>query len=826
MDSMKFSKGKLPSSVLASCLLAVVLLPPDLPAPQNRHIEAVPTRVGQQGKTVEVLIQGNFIEDPQEIIFYRPGIQAIEISQLPDVDRPVNLAHSAEAIKQQVTARFVIEEDCPIGQHQFKLRTGTQLSTLSTFWVTPYPVYKEGEPEGKMGLNDTWDIAEALPPETVTVHGKIDTGRTADQDCYRVRRRKGERISVEVDSVRLTDVHYGESEFDLAVRILNGAGEEIAAADDSALHIQDPILSVVAPEDGDYIVEIRQSLYKGSRFAYYLAHIGDFERPLVAFPAGGEAGKPLEVTFLGDPTGDLKRTIELPAEARSGNFHPRFGPSSLPMRVSPYPNAREGEGRAHQLPIALNGVIAQKAETDVFRITAKQGETYTVRVFGRSLGTPIDPRMEIVHLESGEVEATGDDAEQAERGLWAVAKSFRFPSLLDPAIVWTPEHNGEYEIRIRDMRGLGGPQFVYRIEVEPVENAVHTYMYARVIDSAECSKLTAFAIPQGNRWTLNVRLAAGLGNPWKGDVRLVPEGLPEGIQMNAPIVSSTQNEVPFELVALPGTQPQAGTFRIRAEAVDGTPLVSLSQQAMPFLSHSGARAWNTVVVDRYAYAVTNPAPFRLDVEPPPIPLSKNGQLQVKVRLHREPGFTEPVEVNAYWVPNGITAQPAARFEEGETELEFSFQANSSAAPATWTIALQATTLRGIYFNGVGDLRVSSPFFDLVIDEPYVELASEPASIRRNAKGAFTFRVTHKKPFAGEAQVVLLGLPKGVTAEPAQLRAGETELVFQLLASEEALLGQYRQLSCEITVQEAGQAILQRSGNGVLRVDPALSSDSR
>ncbi|MFT7638557.1 MAG: hypothetical protein ACI9G1_000281 [Pirellulaceae bacterium] len=802
----------------------------DLPAPQNRHIESVPTRAGQQGTMVEVLILGNYIEDPREIIFYRPGIKAVDVKQIEDVQPRINLAHSNDAIVHQVVAKFVIAPDCPIGEHQFKLRTRTQLSTLSTFWVTPYPIFKsQAEPihllgQGESGRNDTAESAEPLPRESVSVLSQIQTRRKKDIDCYRISRKKGERISVEVDSVRLTEIHYAESEFDLAVRILDASGKELASVDDSALHVQDPILSILAPTDGDYIVEISQSLYKESRFVHYLAHIGDFERPLATFPAGGEAGKPLAMTLLGDPTGPISRKVDLPKVTRSEYFRYRNdAPSHLPMRVSPFPNVLEGAAGEINLPIALNGVITKNAETDRFRILGKRNTAYRVNVFARSIGTPLDPQIEIVHVESGEVEAAGDDATHAERDLWATAKSFQLPTLLDPAIIWTPKHDGPYELRIKDMRGLGGANFVYRIEIEPVENAVHTWMYARVIDSAECSKITAIAIPQDNRWTLNVRLADGHGSPWKGKIRLVPYGLPVGIHMNAPIVREGQKEVPVEFTALPGAKPQAGMFTIAAQPVDdNVELLSRCQQAMPFLSHSGARAWHTVIVDKYAYAITDPAPFRLEVKQPKIPLSKNGELFVKVRLYRAAGFDEPVEVNAYWVPSGVTAQPAARFEKGETELDFSFQANSSVKPDTWPVALQATTLRGLYFNGVGDVRVSSRFFDLEIAEPYVELRSQPVAIRRNQTGEFTFQVSHKKPINGTATVALLGLPKGVTAGYAELKSTDQKLTFRVRVSDEALLGQYKQLSCELKVREGDQEIRQRSGNGTLRIDPAVT----
>jgi hypothetical protein len=70
--------------------------------------------------------------------------------------------------------------------------------------------------------------------------------------------------------------------------------------------------------------------------------------------------------------------------------------------------------------------------------------------------------------------------------------------------------------------------------------------------------------------------------------------------------------------------------------------------------------------------------------------------------------------------------------------------------------------------------------------------------------------------------MLLGLPKGVSVvNVPKLKVGDKQLIFEIAATSEALLGQYKELSCEITVSERGQQIRQRMGKGILRVDPAL-----
>ena len=111
----------------------------------------------------------------------------------------------------------------------------------------------------------------------------------------------------------------------------------------------------------------------------------------------------------------------------------------------------------------------------------------------------------------------------------------------------------------------------------------------------------------------------------------------------------------------------------------------------------------------------------------------------------------------------------------------------------------------------------------MIAEPYVELASQPESVRRGEKKQYVWSVQQKSPFEGTASVKLLGLPKGVTVvEPFPVLTNTSrEIAFDIKATDEALLGSVRGMSCEVIVQAGGQEIRQRTGNGTLRIDPGL-----
>jgi len=809
-----------------SCLRLVAgllaLLPPLVGAgPMVHHIEAVTPRAGQRGTTVEVTLEGAYLKDPREVLFYRPGIRCVAVKALPSLPQPRNTVHSG-FVEDLVQCRFEIAPDCPSGLHPFKLRTASELTMISTFVVSVFPVVDEAE--RAQGGNDTLQTAMPVALNT-SVRGAMTNSALADVDLYRVAGKAGQHLSVEVDAVWISERYYGGAECDLMARILDWEGREMARNDDSALHLQDPIVSTLLSRDGDYYVEVRQRVFGGA--CSYVAHIGSNVRPVAAYPVGGRAGESLEVTLLGDPAGPVKQRITLPESP--GDFGFQGGmPSPIPLRVSRCVNVLEDAGAdvtpVPSLPAALNGIIDQPGDEDTFRVTVRKGDRWRVRVFGRSLGTPLDPRVTIRRVGGEGVEVEGDDATLEERGLYAMGGQIQRREKMDPCILWEPKADGDHLLSISDMRGLGDPLSVYRIEVEAVEDEVNTSIGARVIDGVECPRLTGIAIPQGGRWNVNVNLSEGQGNRYKGDLEIAVSGLPEGVRMIAPRIRAGAKQAQVQFIADAGAKPQVALITLGCRAADGSPLVSHSQQSFPFLNHSGGHAWHTFVVDQYALAVTETAPFALELVQPAIPLSQSSELAVQVKVTRSPGFQDAIEFQCDWLPPGVHSEPTVTIPEGRSEGILHLSADENAPAATWDLAVTASTAGGSYYLGAGRTRCATNFIQLTVATPYVALKNKPAAVRRGGAARIEWEVDHKKPITGEAEALLLGLPKGVSVSNApKLRQGDAKLVFDVTATEEALLGQYKELACELVVREGGQEIRQRSGRGVLRVDPALGA---
>jgi hypothetical protein len=276
---------------------------------------------------------------------------------------------------------------------------------LRPFLVGALPEVSEKEPNN--------DFAAPQPiPMNVTVNGIADN---EDVDYYIVEAKKGDRITAEVEGIRL-----GITLFDVYVAIMNAARFELSSSDDNALVWQDSIASIIAPEDGKYIIQVRESSYAGNGACLYRVHVGNFPRPQAVLPAGGKFGETLPVKFLGDVLGERIETITLPTAPGPGSSFALFAkdekgiaPSQNWFRVTDLANVLEQEpNETHDnathftAPIALNGVLAAPGDTDNFRFTAKKGEAYDIRVHARSIRSPLDPVLTISAAGGGAILAS------------------------------------------------------------------------------------------------------------------------------------------------------------------------------------------------------------------------------------------------------------------------------------------------------------------------------------------------------------------------------------------------------------------------------------
>jgi len=821
-----------------------------------KNIEAVRPRIGQRGTTVEVSIQGISIANPRQIIFFRPGIKAVDIQPAQPLPRQ-GFAHGGTII-EEVRCRFEISPDCEPGEYAFRLLTTTELTCIGTFHVSPFPVIDENEPNNAYA-NDTFETAMSVE-NNVTVRGQLGNGGRTDRDVYRVMGKAGQRLSVEVDSARLADTHYGDSEFDLAIKILDEKGRALAANDDNSLHLQDPVACVKLENDGPVFVEVQRSIF-ATRETLYAVHIGDFRRPRAAFPPGGQIGTSQKIRFIGDAQGDYEETVGWTSspsgdstdwEVRptqttdAANTAPQsrtvlyYGeaPSPLKLRVSSFPNLLEDtaadQTRVSEIPIALNGIIETTSDVDTFRFSATKGQRLHIRVFAASLGSPIDAAILIRSVDEsgmpGSVEVELDDSPLHDHDIFGTG--FRggggLQEAIDPSLIWEAKSDGDYLLEIRDPSGAAGPTAVYRIEIETPRTVVQTLLSSATFDWTESTRVSGLAVPRGQRWTIDFSLPQGQFNQIGCDYELVAHGLPDGVRLVTQRVPANANRWPLQFEADESAETVGAVITLEAVPVDESVSVETrSQQNVPFINHSGGDAWRTVRTEQYIIGVTDPAPFSIVVDQPAVALVRGGELAVPVRIIRHGDFKESVAVRCGDVPRSIAPPPPMIIPPEQSECLLQLGAQSNAPLEALPLYVIGSTVRDDIddFLGTGHIRVSSKIVTLQVAQPYVDLVAQPESIRRSETKAFTWTVRQLTPFNGDASVNLLGLPKGVTVrEPIpRINKDSTTVAFNLQATDEALLGQATGLICEVNVKVGEQTIVQRTGKGILRIDPAKAT---
>lgn len=731
---------------------------------------------GQRGTEVEVSLTGARVGDAQELLFYQPGLSVAKLEKVDD---------------NHVKATVRIAPDSPLGLHDLRLRTATGISELRTFSVGLFKEVSEVEPNNDFTAPQPIDLG-------VVVNGVADN---EDVDHFAVKAHKGQRITAEVEGIRVGITH-----FDPYVAILNARRFELDSTDDAALVWQDGFASIVAPEDGTYIIQVRESAYAGNGACLYRLHVGDFPRATATIPAGGKLGETLEVTWIGDVLGERKTSVTLPA-ILDKNFgllnqdERGLSPYPNPFRLAPYGNVIEVEpnddhatATPFTAPLALNGIIGSQGDTDHFVFSAKNGQTFDVRAHARTIRSPLDPVLYVAKKGGGAFVGNDDSAGP------------------DSYIRFTADQDTDYVISLVDHLKKGGADYAYRIEISPVEPKLSLSLASESINRG--TGTIAAAVPKGNRQAILVN--AGRAD-FGGDLVLAAEGLPEGLSFEAdtmpasiatmPVLLTAKADAPVagRLATLTGRHADANV-KIPSEFTHTAELV-LGQNNIPF--------W-TRTVDRMGVAVTDEAPYSIEIVEPKVPLVRGGSMGLKVVAKRQPGFTAPISISLPWNPPGVGSSGGVAIPENQNEAIIPINADGGAELRTWKIVVNG------YSNAPsGPIMVSSQLAPLTIAQQYLTFAFQAAAVEQGKETDLVIQVAKATDWEGPAEVTLIGLPNKATTEPATVTKDTKELIFKIKTDPATPAGNHNNLFCQVKVPQSGDSILHNLGTGQLRVDVPL-----
>lgn len=723
----------------------------------------------QRGTEVEIQLSGARLGDAQALLLNEAGIEVKQVEPVKD---------------NQVKVRLALAKDCPLGPHGLRLRTATGISNLLTFSVGVLQEVSEAEPNGD------FDKPQEIPLDC-TVNGVVEN---EDVDYFVVQAKKGERVSVEVEGLRL-----GESFFDPHVAILAPNRFVLAADDDTPLVRQDAAASITASEDGPLIVEVRESAFGGSNRCRYRLHVGRFPRPLGLFPAGGRPGETVEVEWLGDPKGNWKQQVALPASGEEnhlllasddGGMAPSanlFRLNDLANVIETEPNNVNAEATTFEGAAALNGRIAEPGDSDRYRFPCKKGQAYHIRVHARQLRSPLDSVLS-VQRSQGQNVASNDDSNGP-----------------DSYIRFSAPEDDEYVITVSDHLGQGGPLFFYRIEVVPIlpELTVGVKEFRSFVD-------TTIATAQGNRAAAMLTVQR---TDFGGDVTVSLDGLPAGLSYETVSIADGETAVPvlFSAAAetpLDGTLANViGRHESDSRKVEGR----LRQRTSMVRGQNNREIWN-YYSDRLATAVTEPAPFHIAIVEPKVPLVRNGSMQLRVKAERAEGFDGPINLRMLYNPAGVSSPTSVTIPKGQAEGVIPLTANGNAKLRDWSIVVE-----GRADAGKGELAVASQMAKLAVVESYFKLTLPAVAIEQGATGGLAIGVEWTTPFDGEASIVLVGLPNEVTAEAKTITKDSKEVVFALATTAKSPPGNHKTLRCQAVVTQNGEPITHVLGPGELRI---------
>jgi hypothetical protein len=786
--------------------LAIALLLPLPSAAAPPTVESVIPAVGQQGTEFTLTLTGARLTGAEELLLYEPGVVCTRL---------------AGSSPSEVTATLRAAPECRLGTYSFRLRTRGGASEVRTFRISPFPVVAEKEP------NDTPRQAQPVPLN-VSVAGAIESGGV---DCFAVTLKKGQRLAADVETVRL-----GGELTDTIVTVLGPDGRELATVDDTPLFHQDPFLTLLAPDDGVYTVQVRETNNGGGDTSRYVLHVGTFVRPSAVFPPGGQAGTEVAVKLLGDAAGERTQTVRLPTSADGFAFYPSDGtvaaPTPNPFRVSPFPNVLEAEPNddprqatpsPHGWPVAFNGVLDRPGDVDHFRFRAAKGDVIDVQAFAFRIGSPLDTVVTVLD-PSGALLAANDDDETH-----------------DSRVRVTIPSDGEYVVRVADKKKGGGPGFLYRLELDRPRVALTVFLPAPVRKSQDRQ---AIAVPRGNRVLAHVGVRR---DGFDGPVALTPGELPPGVKATVGLIPPGEYLVPVLFEAAADAPVGGRLVELNGVAEHaGKPIRGGFRQEVNLTPGPGDSSFQAVSLSRLAVVVTEEGPLSVALAPPSCPFAVDGTLDLTVKVTRAKDFADPVEVSFPCLPPGVEAPTTVVIPPERGEAVVTLVAHPSAEIGDWRLAVEAkpaTAVRGRrdpLVAGAGNTirsrrRVAEGVLPVASELLAVKVAAPPlkgrflAAVAEQGKSVKVIcQLDSAASLQGPFTAKLDGLPPRATAEAVDLKPSARRVEFTVAVDATTPPGTHPSLVCELAGRVGGQQVVYRVGRGgalVIHAPGALKTDA-
>jgi hypothetical protein len=414
----------------------------------------------------------------------------------------------------------------------------------------------------------------------------------------------------------------------------------------------------VIPRDGDYVLEIKDAIYRGREDFVYRVTIGELPFVTEIFPLGARAGAPASVSLQGWnlPVKELTPDTSVAAPgvqflSFGGATRPSarvpFAIDSLPETVEQEPNDTPAKPHTVNVPVIVNGRVDAPGDGDVFRFVGRAGDEIVAEVLARRLGSPLDSLLKLTDA-SGEQLAFNDDHEDKATGL----STHHADSWLRAVL----PKDGTYYLRLGDTQRQGGSEYAYRLRLSPPRPDFEL----RVVPSSVSVRGGA-SIPL----TVYALRKDGMTN----EITLRLKDAPPGFSLSGARVPSNQDQIRITLTAPPTApdepinlrlegQANLATGRIRRDAVPAEDLM----QAFAYRHLVPMQELKVVVAGRGGFR----APTIRIPDSSPVRIPAGGTVRVPIRAGRG-AFLANVQLELNEPPDGIAIKEVTPTRDG-TEI--------------------------------------------------------------------------------------------------------------------------------------------------------------
>jgi hypothetical protein len=399
-----------------------------------------------------------------------------QLRQVDDFERKRNDPKRQQntQIAETVRVKVTIAENAEPGTHYWRLRTAYGLSNPMRFEVGQHREVREPDANTFDLLrflkltpkNDIVPVTASDPVALpVTLNGSVLPGEV---DEFSFRAKKNDQVVVTVHARHLVpylaDAVPGW--FQAVVSLTNPEGYELAFADD--YHFDpDPVLFYKIPYDGEFRINVRDSIYRGREDFVYRITVGVLPFLTGLSPLGGPAGSTVDINFYGGNLGsEIKRRYKVPEKPGMVSLHATNGlwrSNSIPFHIDSVPEETEREpnnslGAATMVkpPMIVNGRIETRGDADFYRLKGRGNKEMIFEIFARRLGSPLDSSLTVFDLEGNQL-GFNDDHEDLVAGLTTHHADSRLSVKLPP--------DGECFVRVTDTQNQAGLNLAYRLKI-------------------------------------------------------------------------------------------------------------------------------------------------------------------------------------------------------------------------------------------------------------------------------------------------------------------------------------------------------------------------